>query len=326
MGRLALVTGATGFIGRHLVDRLSSEGWRVRALVRPSSDVRHFRDIGVELSPGDIRDPASIRMAVAGTDVVFHLAATTAARSELEYEQVNSGGTRRVVEAVRTASPAPRRLVYLSSYAAAGPAVSGRPRRLKDPPMPLTAYGRSKLTGETLVREAEREGVQVLVVRAPAVYGPGDRALLPYFRLVRWRLAPIPGGAERRLHLIFAPDLAEALRSGADAGPGTFAVAEPVEHRWADVVDAIAASLDRRPLKFRVPTALVRFAALGSETLGRLAGRAVPFNREKAEEMLAPAWTCDLTGSETLLPVDRATPLAEGLDCTVRWYLRQGWL
>jgi dihydroflavonol-4-reductase len=326
MGRPALVTGATGFIGRHLVDRLTADGWSVRALVRRSSDVRHLSAAGVALVEGDLLGQETLARAVEGAEVVFHLAAVTAARSEQEYERVNTEGTRRVVDAVRAAGSGTNRLVYLSSYAAVGPSLPDRPRRSSDPPAPLTAYGRTKLAGERLVREAERDGVQVLVVRAPAVYGPGDRALLPYFRLVRWRLAPVPGGGERRLHLIFAPDLAEALRRAADSAPGPFAVAEPVEHRWVDVVAAIGTALDRNPLRFRIPAPLVRSAAIGTETLGKVAGRAVPFNREKAEEMLAPAWTCDLAGSEHLLPADCVTPLAEGLERTVRWYIRQGWL
>ncbi|MEX2582690.1 MAG: NAD-dependent epimerase/dehydratase family protein [Gemmatimonadota bacterium] len=326
MGRLALVTGATGFIGRHLVDRLTEHGWLVRALVRPTSDVRHLEGLGVDLVRSDLRDRESIGRAVAGVDTVFHLAAVTAARSEEQYEEANSAGTGAVVEAIRNAKPAPRRLVYLSSYAAAGPTTGNRPRRCDDVAAPLTAYGRTKLAGEVLAREAEVDGVQVLVVRAPAVYGPGDRALLPYFRLVRWHLAPVPGGGERRLHLIFAPDLADALRRGADAKTGTFAVADPVEHLWSDVVDRIAAALHRRPLRIRLSAPLVRAAAAATESFGRLAGRAVAFNREKAEEMLAPAWTCDLSDSEALLPPERATPLAVGIERTVRWYIRQGWL
>lgn len=326
MARLAFVTGATGFIGRHLVDQLAEHGWRIRALVRPGRDASPLVERGVELVTGDLADGSALAAGVEGADTVYHLAAVTAANSPVEYERANVWGTRRVVEAVKAAAPAPRRLVYLSSYAAAGPAPPDTPRPSDAPPAPLTAYGRTKLAGEAVIREAEGKGVQVLVVRAPAVYGPGDRALLPYFRLVRWSLAPVPGGGDRRLHLVYAPDLGAALRRGADSSTGTFPVADPVVHRWGQVVDEIATVLGARPLRIRIPAPAVRFAAVATEAAGRLAGRAVAFNREKAEEMLAPAWVCDLTGSEELLPFDRATPLAEGLERTVRWYIRQGWL
>jgi dihydroflavonol-4-reductase len=325
MARLALVTGATGFVGRHLVDQLTSNGWKVRALVRRTSDVAHLAERGVELCYGDLTDGTSVAKATGEVDTVFHLAAVVAARTEDEYRRANAEGTLSVVSAVRAAGNI-RRLVYLSSYAAAGPSTIDVPRALTDPPQPLTAYGRTKLEGERVARGAEGNGVEVLVLRSPAVFGPGDKALLPYFRLVRWSVAPMPGGGERRLHLIYAPDLGAALRRAADAPAGTFAVADPIPHLWSEIVDAMAVALGRRPVRIPLPSSLVKAAAAGTEAIGRLAGRAVPFNREKAEEMLAPAWTADLSGSEELLSPEQVTPLSDAMERTVRWYIRQGWL
>ncbi|HUE97519.1 MAG TPA: NAD-dependent epimerase/dehydratase family protein, partial [Longimicrobiaceae bacterium] len=284
------------------------------------------RESGVEWVVGDLRDPAAIAAGVEGADVVYHLAAVTAAKTEREYEAANAAGTRSLVHALQAGRTPPPRLVYLSSYAAVGPAIDGRPRGQQDEPAPLSAYGRSKLAGERFAREAEGNGVEVIVLRAPAVYGPGDRALLPYFRLVRSRLAPVPGGDDRRLHLIFVRDLAVALAGAAIAPGGTYAVAEPAEHLWREVVATIASVMGTRPLRLPLPPSLVRFAAATTEGIGRLSGRAVPFNREKAEEMLAPAWICDLANSELLLPSQAVTPLQEGIEQTVRWYIRQGWL
>lgn len=326
MGRAALVTGATGFVGGHLVERLSTDGWRVRALVRASSDTTHLRDLGVELCRGDLGDREAIRRAADGVDTVFHLAAVNFARDEAAYARANVEGTRNVAEAIAGAERPPRRLVYLSSYAACGPASGSGPRQLDEPPAPLTAYGRTKLAAESVARGLGKRGMEVVVVRAPAVYGPGDRAMLPYFRMVRRWLAPSPQGGGERLHLIFAPDLAGALARAADAPAGTVAVAEPVVHAWSDVVDAIAAAVDRRPLRIPLPRPLVRTAARITEAVGGVGGGAVTFNREKAEEMLARAWVCDLGGSGTLLPAGEATPLRRGIAETVRWYTRRGWL
>lgn len=326
MSRSALITGATGFVGGHLAGQLASEGWQVRALVRSTSNTGVLERLGADLVRGDLGDREAIQRASAGVEVVFHLAATTWALDEAGYVRSNVEGTRNVVEGLLRAEPRPRRLVYLSSYAACGPARAGRPRRLDEAPEPLTTYGRTKLEGERLAGSAGAQGVEVLILRAPPVYGPGDRALLSYVRMVRWGLAPVPGGGERWTHMLYAPDLARALVRAATAPPGTYAVAEPVEHRWSAVIETIAQALGKRPLSLPLPPSLVRAAAAVTETLGALRGTAVPFNREKAQEMLAAAWTCDLSGSEALLAPEEATPLAEGISRTIQWYRSQGWL
>jgi nucleoside-diphosphate-sugar epimerase len=256
-------------------------------------------------------------------EVVYHLAAVTGLRADTDFHRANVEGTRGVVEATRSARP--RRLVYLSSYAACGPSRPERPRALGDPPAPLTAYGRTKLAGEEIVNGLDG-GVQTLTLRAPAVYGPGDHAFLPYFRLVRMGLAPAPAGGERRFQMLYVADLARALAGAADAAPGTYPVAEPREYLWKEIVAEMAAALGRRPLPIPLPPLLVRSAATATQAIGSWMGRGVVFNREKAEEMLAPSWTCDLSGSEVLLAAADATPLATGIAETVRWYTRQGWL
>lgn len=326
MNRRALITGATGFVGSHLAEHLAAGGWTLRALVRATSDTARLERLGVERVVGDLGDADALRRAVRGTDVVFHLAAVTGLRADTDFQSANVLGVRTLVRAVVEADPRPRRLVYLSSYAACGPLVDHRARTPHDAPAPLTAYGRTKLQGENELRPLADAGVERMILRAPAVYGPGDHALLPFFRLVRHGVAPSPGGADRPLHLIYAPNLAAALGRAADAPPGVYAVAEPTVHRWSEVVAEIGRSLGRRPIRLSVPPPLVRAAAGVTEIAGRLLGRTTVFNREKAEELLAPGWVCDLAGSEALLPAGTATPLAEGVARTAEWYRSQGWL
>jgi dihydroflavonol-4-reductase len=326
MGRGALITGATGFVGGHLTELLVAEGWEIRALARPTSDVSRLRRLGVELYEGGLADRETIRRASEGVEVVYHLAAVTGLRAEKDFARANAEGTGNVVAAVLAAEPRPARLVYLSSYAACGPSEPGRARGTDELPAPLTAYGRTKLAGEEAVRPLDGAGVQTVILRAPPVYGPGDHAFLPYFRLIRWGIAPSPAGDELRTHMLHVRDLARALRNAADAPPGTYAVAEPVEHRWGEIVAAMGEALGKRPRRVSLPRPLVRSAAALTERAGELLGRATVFNREKADEMLAPAWVCDLSGSEALLPRHEVTPLREGISETVSWYIRQGWL
>ncbi|HEX5724885.1 MAG TPA: NAD-dependent epimerase/dehydratase family protein, partial [Longimicrobiaceae bacterium] len=253
-------------------------------------------------------------------------AAATPAASEEAFHRVIAAGPAAVVAGLLRAGPRPRRLVYLSSYAACGPARGGRARRVDEPPAPLTAYGRTKLAGEAAAHAAEAHGVEVAVVRAPAVYGPGDRAFLPLFRLAKRALAPAPTGPPRRVHLIFVEDLARAVLRAADAPPGTYAVAEPVEHLAAEVPREIGRALGRRVHRLPVPAAAFRAAGAVAERVGPLLGAKGVFSREKAEEILAEAWVCDLAGSGELLAPHEATPLAEGMRRTAAWYRDQGWI
>lgn len=322
-----LVTGASGFVGSHLVERLLEAGFAVRALVRPSSDVAHLAELGVERVVGTLDDLPALVQAVSGADAVLHLAAVTGARSQAEYDRVNRDGTRLLVQAMLTASPCPRRLVLLSSLAAVGPSADGRPVTAGNTPRPLTAYGRSKLAGEaeTLALQGRAE---VVVLRAPAVYGPRDRELLRFFRLARLGVLAVPGGPERYVQLIHVADLADALVRAVTApgAAGIHHVADPQPYAWTQIVRWVGEAVGRRGIMIPVPGWMVRTAAVASEAAARLRGGATVFNREKVTELLAPAWLADTTSAERVLGFRTRISLREGLADTARWYRAHGWI
>ncbi|HEX7050393.1 MAG TPA: NAD-dependent epimerase/dehydratase family protein [Longimicrobiales bacterium] len=321
------MTGATGFVGSHLVEALASHDVRVRALVRRTSDVAALARLGVERVEGGLEDGAALARAMEGADVVFHLAAMTRARSAAEYERVNAGGTRAVVAAATAADPRPRRLVYLSSLAAVGPSLDGRPVGADEAPRPLTAYGRTKLAGERACLAA-RDILDVVVLRAPAVYGPRDRELLRMFRLAAWGILPVPAGPVRRVQLIHVADLARALicAASAAAATGVYHAAEARAYGWAEVADLIGRAVGRPARQVRVPASLVHIAAAMSEWTAALRGRTTLFNREKARELLAPGWLCETDALRRDTGFEAQIPLPEGLRTTAAWYRAQHWL
>ena len=318
-----LITGATGFVGSHLVEVLGARGTPARALVRETSDVSLLEQHGLATVSGDLGDQDSLRRAVGDAEVVIHLAAATRALSEEEFRATNAGGTRRLLDAME-AEGGRRRLVYLSSLAAAGPA-DERPVGTEDEPRPVTAYGRSKLEGEE--EALGRSGTDVVVLRPPAVYGPRDRDLLPFFQVADRGILPVIGRRDRRLQLIHARDLAEAIASAADpqAPTGVYHVAEPRAYGWDEVLELMAAAVGRRGMRVPVPAAAVRGAAAASELVARVTGRPVIFDRDKARELLA-GWMCETEAAERAFGFRAAVPLARGLEETAQWYRAYGWL
>ena len=179
-GRIA-VTGANGFIGENVVRYLSGAGWKVQAIVRPGR--RCTVPDGVELIAAPLVAAELVRVA-AGTDVIVHAAGRTRAATARQLQIANVEVTR---EAVHAAAELGARLIHISSQAAAGPGTPERPRSEDDPPSPLTAYGRSKLAAEEVVRTSHR--LRWTIVRPALVYGPADRNTLPLFQLARRGIA-----------------------------------------------------------------------------------------------------------------------------------------
>lgn len=319
-----LITGATGFVGSHLVEALARKGTRARALVRSSSDTALLERHGIIPIVGSLQDVESLRRALGDASVVLHLAAATRALSAEEFRRVNADGTERLLDAMSMGGGR-RRMVYLSSLAAVGP-TRGRPVRPDDEPRPLTPYGRSKLDGERAA--LAREEVDVAVLRPPAVYGPRDRDLLTFFRMARWRVLPTAGPSDRPMQLVYAPDLAEAITVAAEPGAatGVFHIAEPVAYPWSDVIRMVGAAVGRRTIVIRIPDRVVTAAAAVSEAVARGTGRAVIFDRAKARELLAPGWTCETESARVGLAFEAPTPLAVGLRETAEWYRTYDWL
>jgi nucleoside-diphosphate-sugar epimerase len=325
---LALVTGGQGFIGSHLCARLLAEGHRVRVLARPSSDLGNLAGLDVEVVRADITQAATLPSAVAGADVVFHAAAALKGLRERDLVRINADGTRNLVAASVAAAPRPARFVYVSSLAAAGPSPGGTtPHTEETAPQPLTWYGRSKLAGEHAVRAAI--GLSWTIVRPPIVFGPRERDVLGYFRIARRGYLPVVGASDRYYSLIYVEDLVEGLvraaRSPVGAGQ-VYYLAGPEVVSWVELGRLIAAALGVTGRPLRLPEAVAVSAGYVADLIARVRGRPEIFSSQKVVEMLAPAWVCSAGKAARELGWRAATPLAEGLARTARWYREHGWL
>ncbi len=323
----ALVTGGQGFIGSHLCERLIREGHRVRVLARASSDLGNLQGLRLDMVHGDLIGKQDLGPAVAGIDVVFHLAGALKGFREADLMRVNRDGTRNLIEACAAQAPDLARFVLVSSLAAAGPSSGGSLAVSEDAkPAPLTWYGKSKLEAEIVVQQS---GLPFTILRPPVVFGPRDRDVFSYFKIAQAGVLPIPGWRDRSYSLVFAPDLAEGILCAAThpkALSEVFNLAGAEVVTWSELGQKIAGALDVRGRVVRLPEFAIRAAGRLADVAARLRGKPQIFSSQKVIEMLAPAWVASPGKAQAMLGWSAATPLDEALALTVRWYRFNGWL
>lgn len=317
MTRVA-VTGATGFIGRHLIARFAARGDRVTAISRRPID----RIDGVDVAIAPL-DEAALAPAFRGVDVVVHLAGLVAALSEAEYQRVNAEGTRAVARAARDAGA---RLVYVSSLAAAGPASPAAPRSEDDSVAPITPYGRSKLAGERAVRDLD--ALEWTILRPGVVYGPGDRALLPFFRFARAGVLPVVGRAGAAYTFGFIDDVVRAIEAALDraAHGETIFVGHPRPVAPRDLIETVRAAVGGRAAIVPVPQPLTWIGALACDVAGRVVRRPLLLNLPRYADLNAEGFVCRVDRLRDVLGVVPEVDLQEGIARTAEWYRRNEWI
>jgi 2-alkyl-3-oxoalkanoate reductase len=319
-----MVTGATGFVGSHLAEALRRRGDEVTVLARSASKAAALTPLGVRVVSGDLHDRSALEQAAQAQDVVYHVAGVVAARSEADFMVANRDGTRNLVETIGRIGTG--RLVFVSSMAAAGPTIKGRPLRGDEAPRPVTAYGRSKLAAEQAVTAA---AVPWTIIRPPMVYGPRDQEVLKVFRLARLGVAPVLGDGSQELSAVHGADLAEALiavATTASAAGRTYYACHPEVFTGAELARAVGRAMGRSPAVIRVPATIGRGVLTLTEAAARLTGHTTILTADKANEFFQPAWTGDPTPLTRDTGWRAAHDLQTGLEETYRWYRTAGWL
>jgi len=306
------ITGATGFIGRRLIPQLYAAGYQPRILVRREPAGADWSGCRIEVVPGALEDAAALGRLVQGVDAVIHLAGLVKAARDRDFERVNVGGTRRVLDAV-TDHDVPH-LLLVSSLAARAPE--------------LSAYAHSKRAAEDLALRCLPGRLSVL--RPPAVYGPGDRETLAFFQLAQLPRVPLLGGPEARMAIVHVDDLCAALRSVLRSGP-TGQVQVPCDEHfegygWAEIMDAAARAVGRSQYRtLRMPSAAIRALGRIGDCLRPLVGARM-LTSGKARELLYGNW--GVRASERFGAPDWRPQVAlhEGFADAVRAYRGAGWL
>ncbi len=283
-----LVTGASGFIGRHLVDHLMSQGHAVRALSRPGGGWRP--PPGVEQVHGDVTVPASLRPALAGVDAVVHLAARQHASRPGVLRRVNVEGTQALAAEARAAGVS--RLIFMSSLAAQGPSSPDRPHRVAGQEAPIDELGRSKLEAEAILRAGEGP-TWTTVIRPGLVIGPGDRLTEALSALVRSRVVPTPSDLQvSLLPVLDLVRLIDAVLRAPEPPFGPFFAATPAPHRVDALLDMIERQAGSGPtIRLPIPAFALRALAPVVEAGVRATGLLPSLFALRG--LGEAAWTCD---------------------------------
>lgn len=313
MSRLIAITGATGFIGQAICRVLHEAGFSIRVLARSPERLKTLPVQVRDVVQGNLHDQQALQSLVAGVDVVIHCAGVVRGANQEDFDRVNVEGLGNLLDAMRSAGHPPR-LFYLSSLAAREPE--------------LSCYAGSKYRSEQLLAERANE-ISWLALRPPAVYGPGDRELLPLFKLMSRGLVPVLGDRNARFSMIYVDDIAQLVLAWiqqdiSTSGIYTLDDGKVDGYSWDDVGDTVAQLCQRRVYSLKVPDAMLDIAAWVNRGLARLWRYAPMLTPEKLRELRHPDWVCDNQDLKAVIDWQPRYELAEGLKHTPGWCARLG--
>lgn len=325
---IAFVTGGTGFIGSHLIDRLLTKGYHVRALVRNPKNLGFLKDLPIEIIEGDLFSNSALEKGISGSDYVYHVAGLVAAKSKAEFFRGNRDATKNIIEITARVNPSVKKFIFISSQTAVGPGSGMSPVNETTIPNPLTTYGKSKLASEHEVL-AFKDILPVTILRVSAVYGPRDTATFDYFKSAYMGLELLIGFSDSYVSLVHSTDLVTGiiLAGEKDAAIGqTYFLGSEQYYTWNEIGFVTKSVLNKKLLRIRVPKPLV-FAIAGiSQIASTFKTKPSVLNYEKAYDLIQENWCCDVSKAKNELGYRQEVTLADGVKETISWYLKNKWM
>ena len=307
------VTGATGFVGSHLLKALSEQGHTIWCLAR-TTPAPTSTPASVHWIKADLCQPSEYRRMLEQVDYVIHLAGTVVARRKEIFYSANVAATESLITACREAASSLKRFVHVSSIAAMGPNLHNQPLRSSDACAPISEYGRSKLAGEQAVVEAA-EWIPVTVLRPSFIYGRGDLRGAKYFQSFLSGNVSAWAGGIRSISLCHVADVVrcclEAVKAERAAGR-ILLISDPHPYTWEEIINTIHAILrERHPL----------LHGLLEGRLRTLRDRLQTSARDFSGIRRPHFWGCDTAQTEELLGRCTCLSLREGAGEAIGWYV-----
>lgn len=326
--QIAVVTGANGFVGSHLVDYLLSKGWTVRCIIRKSSNLRWLKDKNVELFDCGLFDKEGLRIAFKDANYVFHVAGVVKSKTKEGYFRGNVDTTKNLLEIALENATSIKRFLVVSSQTVTGPSTKDNPVDENSECKPITTYGRSKLAEENLAL-SYKDKLPVTICRAPAVYGERDTEIFIYFNTFNKGLTTTIGFDRKELSLIHAIDLVEGfyLAAISDQSIGqVYFIGSEKFYTWEEVNAITSKLLNKKPIIIKVPHFLVYTIAAIAQFLSIFSKQPATLNIEKAKDITQQYWTCDTSKAIRELGYRQKISIEEGIRRTCDWYKLMKWL
>ena len=317
-----LVVGASGFVGKNLVLEMAARK-HINILVRPTSNVDLFesnKNIGIRY--GDLESGRGLEQAMNGIDLVINCAAKTMGRSYWEFYNTNTVGTANLIRAMVKRNV--MKILFLSSHAACGPSIGGTVLDERHAQMPVSFYGRTKKLAEDLIR---RSPLTYTIIRPVSVYGPHDKEILTYVRLLNYGFCPVIGYGTKYLNLIHVKDLVDMMIAFVDRdlfANRTYFANDGRCYSLHSILDTIANALGKKSVKVHIPAFLAMFVGLLNDALVPPHKKLV--TRDKIRELACRAWVCSSTRVVEEIDFHPRYSFDRGIIETIEWYRRNGYL
>lgn len=332
-----LITGASGFIGGFLVKEALNRGYETWAGIRATSSRENLQDERVHFIDLKYNDTEALTAQLAdfartegGWDYVIHNAGLTKTLDKRNFFRINADNTHRLIEALAAAGCKPRKFLLMSSLSSYGKGdeTTFRPIRLDDPQQPDTAYGKSKLEAENHVRNQSH--FPYVILRPTGVYGPGEKDYFMEIKSVQSGFDFAVGFTPQRITFIYVKDLARvaflALENDAIRNRHYF-VADGDVHTDESFARMIQEILKKKHvLHARIPLGLVDVACRCSEWIGKMLHKSMTLNTDKYIILKQRNWICDVAPLQDELGFTPEYPLRKGLEESIEWYRKEGWL
>ncbi len=322
-----LVTGASGFIGSHLVDALLELGCEVHVQIRETSNRRWLSSPEIQFHNADLSDPGPLENTIASMDYIFHCAGVTKAKTRSGYFSVNAEYCEPFYQLCLDTGKNLKSIVHLSSLAAVGPCLPGEEVNEKTPCNPLTLYGKSKLAGEEVARHFASK-IPILILRPPVVYGPREENFYSFIKLLNNGWALQVGRTERKLSLIYVSDMVNAMLKGMtpDLSGGCYFTTDGEEYSWGQVYQTAEKLLGIQSRTLRLPESLFHLGAVLSEGFSWFAGTVPLLDKQRVKEIRQSAWTASTKKFMEDYGYQPQYDLHSGLKQTLEWYKSNQWL